>query len=151
MLLPHEAIRITHSKTITADCHFAVPRAAKEYFSTVTAQTNASGSEDGGDDEPSPNVSRRLSSYDFSDAPEDSDAIPRQLSASVGLFSLSLSWCRKFVASTLEGSTTITVPPETALANWTHYLVYASSSLAEQSYPRALLIADEDPQLPYSS
>ncbi|CAE6912079.1 unnamed protein product [Symbiodinium natans] len=135
-----KAIRITHSKTITADCHFAVPRAAKEYFSTVTAQTNASGSEDGGDDEPSPNVSRRLSSYDFSDAPEDSDAIPRQLSASVGLFSLSLSWCRKFVASTLEGSTTITVPPETALANWTHYLVYASSSLAEQSYPRALLI-----------
>ena len=96
------------------------------------------------------NISRRLSSaFEVSDESdglvEDSDAVRRQLSGlNTGLFSLSLSWCRKFVGSTLESDTALTIPPETRLANWTHYLVYAASSLAEQSYPRARQIADED-------
>ena len=31
-----------------------------------------------------------------------------------------------------------------ALGNYSHYLIYAASSLAEQSYPLALLIDDSD-------
>ncbi|CAJ1389095.1 unnamed protein product [Effrenium voratum] len=38
----------------------------------------------------------------------------------------------------------VTLPPETALGNFSHFLIYAASSLAEQSFPRALLIADAD-------
>ncbi|CAE7192730.1 unnamed protein product, partial [Symbiodinium sp. KB8] len=122
-------------------------------FAAAAAAVAANASGEPGSDEDTDvisNISRRLSSaFEVSDESDglvqDSDAVPRQLSGrNTGLFSLRLSWCRKFVGSTLEGDTALTIPPETRLANWTHYLVYAASSLAEQSFPRALQIADED-------
>ncbi|CAE7230479.1 unnamed protein product, partial [Symbiodinium sp. CCMP2456] len=123
----------------------------QRFATAAVVAANASGKPDSDEDTDAvSNISRRLSSaFEVSDESdglvEDSDAVQRQLSGhNTGLFSLSLSWCRKFVGSTLESDTALTIPPETRLANWTHYLVYAASSLAEQSFPRALQIEDED-------
>ncbi|CAL1130807.1 unnamed protein product [Cladocopium goreaui] len=68
----------------------------------------------------------------------------RRLDYVGSIFSVSLSWCRRLAGTAPLGSNSMTVPPETALGNYSHYLIYAASSLAEQSYPLALLIDDSD-------
>ncbi|CAL1130808.1 unnamed protein product [Cladocopium goreaui] len=50
---------------------------------------------------------------------------------------------RRFLGTVLSGALTeFVIPPETALSNFTHLLVYASSPLAEQTTPASLAILD---------
>eukprot|EP00434_Breviolum_minutum_P017639 symbB.v1.2.015570.t1/scaffold1165.1/size134377/2 len=102
-----------------------------EHFSMLMA---AAGNQSDTSDEvrdPDVNASRRLTS-------------PRRMEYIASIFSVSFNWCRRF-AGTMEVQTrSMTVPPETVMGNYTHYLIYAASSLAEQTYPLALLIDDTD-------
>eukprot|EP00435_Cladocopium_sp_Y103_P053353 s1750_g17.t1 len=89
---------------------------------------------------------------DDSDADEDDMPVARRLSSLVsmvaaydvpGSLSISKGWCRQFIISNLPGEDNVTVVPDTAIGNFTHFLVYTASSLVEQTTPVALEIFDE--------
>ncbi|CAE8611043.1 unnamed protein product [Polarella glacialis] len=80
---------------------------------------------------------------------EDSDATPGEkisLGDSVDLSTnsrLGTVWCdRTFVGNVSYQLDTLEVPSDTPLKQFTHFLVYASSSLVEQTTPRSHLIFD---------
>eukprot|EP00435_Cladocopium_sp_Y103_P051024 s1750_g15.t1 len=103
-----------------------------EHFAALMAAVNQSDTSDDEEYSDAGNSSRRLI------------AKGRRLDYVGSIFSVSLSWCRRLAGTAPVGTNTMTVPPETALGNYSHYLIYAASSLAEQSYPLALLIDDSD-------
>ena len=61
----------------------------------------------------------------------------RRLSTITGTRSLALGWFRELFAKALLGDDNVTVPPETSIGNYTHFLVYTASGLAEQTTPAA--------------
>lgn len=53
-------------------------------------------------------------------------------------------WCRWLYQINALGDTNSTLPADTVMQNWTHWLVYASSSLAEQTTPATVEIQDDN-------
>ncbi|CAL1135154.1 unnamed protein product, partial [Cladocopium goreaui] len=62
----------------------------------------------------------------------------------VGLQDTKSGWCRMRSAINPLGNQSVTLPADTQLLNLTHWLVYSSSSLAEQSTPATVLIEDHN-------
>ncbi|CAK9114761.1 unnamed protein product [Durusdinium trenchii] len=110
-----------------------------EHFAVLMAGANQSDTSDADEDSSDAgNQTRRLLDE------IEIQRTGRRMDYIASIFSVSLSWCRRFAGTTTAGTTAMTVPPETVLGNYTHYLIYAASSLAEQSFPFALLIEDTD-------
>eukprot|EP00435_Cladocopium_sp_Y103_P001321 s3583_g1.t1 len=62
----------------------------------------------------------------------------------VGVQDTKSGWCRSRYAINPLGNQSVTLPADTQLLNLTHWLVYSSSSLAEQSTPATVVIEDHN-------